>query len=138
VKLFVTEPGSPKIISLVEGLEDRLKSTSVLALVEVRSAIRRRQFAGDTLQADADFAVLGLRDESRRMIQYPVSTAILELAGMLVDKHNLRALDSVQLATAMIAADALEPSDNLRFAVSDLRLLKAARAEGLTVWDPTA
>jgi predicted nucleic acid-binding protein len=120
VKLFVAETGSSAMIKLAEQTDDTKKLISALAMIEVRSAIRRRQYAGDTSQADAEFAVLALIEESRRLMQYPLTPLVLELAVTLVDQRNLRALDSIQLASVG----------------SDTKLIEAAAAEGFTVWNP--
>ncbi len=71
------------------------------------------------------------------MILHPVTGAVLELASALIDRQNIRALDAVQLSTAMLANDTLAVGDQLQFVASDKRLLKAAEAEGLDIWDPT-
>ena len=125
------------MISLVGSTEDRFKAASSLTPLELRSAVRRRQYSGDILHADADLAITLIRDESRRMILHPVSGAVLELASALIDRQNIRALDAVQLSTAILANDTLAVGDQLQFVASDKRLLEAAEAEGLDIWDPT-
>jgi len=125
------------MIALAARTEDRLKAASMLTPLELRSAIRRRQYAGDTSHADAELAISAIRDESRRIILHPVTPPVLELAAALVDRRNIRALDAVQLATAIIASQSLADADRFQFIVSDKRLRQAAEAEGLEVWDPT-
>lgn len=118
--------------------EDQRKQVSVLAWIEVRSAIRRRQRTGDISAADADSSVAALAGESRRLLEHPVTAAIIEHASALVDRQDLRALDSLQLASALVARDSLQESDSIQFIASDQKLLKAAQAEGFDVWDPQA
>jgi predicted nucleic acid-binding protein len=118
-------------------VEDQLKQISVLALIEVRSAIRRRQRAGDISTVDADSAVAALIGESRRLLEHPVTQVVMEHASALVDRQDLRALDSLQLASALVARNSLQEDDRIRFIASDQKLLKAAQAEGFDVWDPT-
>jgi predicted nucleic acid-binding protein len=103
----------------------------------VRSAIRRRQYAGDTSRSDAELAIAAIDDESRRLVAHPVTSSVLELASALVDRQNLRALDSVQLASAILASQLMGEEDHFQFVVSDQRLLKAAIAEGIDAWDPS-
>ncbi len=55
---------------------------------------------------------------------------LLELAGLLLLVHPLRAYDAVQLASAMLAQFRLETA-SLVFLTADDRLLTAAAAEGL-------
>jgi predicted nucleic acid-binding protein len=136
VKLFVAESGSEPILTLIERTEDRCKAASVITPVELRSAIRRRQYAGDIPLADAELAVLSIREESRRIILHPVNPPVLELAAALVDRRNLRALDALQLSTAILASQSTDAADQFKFIVSDKRLIVAAVAEGLEIWDP--
>lgn len=126
------------MIALAQRQEDNTKLSSVIAEVEVRSAIRRRQYAGDLSLALAEQAVRSLEVEARRMIQYPITSAVLAVATALVDRQNLRALDSIQLATAIVARDAQDSADEILFVASDQKLLEAAVSEGFSTWDPTA
>jgi predicted nucleic acid-binding protein len=124
------------MIQLAQRVEDSAKLVSTLAVIEVRSAIRRRQYAGDMSRPLAEMAIQALEIEARRMIQYPVTSPILELATALVDRQNLRALDSIQLATALIARDTQISGATTQFVSSDAKLLEAAISEGFAVWNP--
>ncbi|MBS1823358.1 MAG: type II toxin-antitoxin system VapC family toxin [Acidobacteria bacterium] len=134
----MAEAGSESIIQLVTEVEDQRKQVSVLAWIEVRSAIRRRQRTGDISAADAESSITALVGESRRLLEHPVTAAIIEHASALVDRQDLRALDSLQLASALVARNSLQESDSIQFIASDQKLLKAAQAEGFDVWDPQA
>lgn len=138
VKLFVAEQGSEAMIDLFERVENQHKAISALAALEVRSAIRRRQYGGDTSLAAADQAIAILVAEIRRVVEHPITSTVLDEASTLVDRRNLRALDALQLATALIAGRTLNPGDIVRFVASDQRLISAAIAEGLETWDPSA
>ncbi len=71
-----------------------------------------------------------------RFSSEPLTRGVLQLAAELVDRQNLRALDSVQLATALIASRSLSLGDIFLFVSSDTRLLRAAAAEGFDIWNP--
>ena len=107
-----------------------------MAALEARSAIRRRQFSGDTSTTDAEFALLSMQTDLLRFSSEPLTPGVLQLAAELVDRHNLRALDSIQLATALIASRSLTLDDIFLFVSSDTRLLRAAAAEGFDTWNP--
>jgi predicted nucleic acid-binding protein len=126
------------LISLLDRTEDGFKIVSELAQLEARSAIRRRQFSGETPVEVAKYAVVEMQDQVERFVALPLTARVLGLASALVDIRNLRALDSIQLATALIARDALPAVDTLMFISSDTRLLDAAQAEGLETWDPAS
>ncbi len=74
--------------------------------------------------------------EARRMIEQPVNRQVLDAASILVDRHHLRALDAIQLGSAIVARDLFAAQD-MSFIVSDDDLKSAAAAEGFGVWDPT-
>jgi uncharacterized protein len=138
VKLFVSEPGSQEMIDLFTRSEDRALLVSVLAAVEVRSAIRRRHLAGDIDTSDADLAISTLIQETGRIIEHPISGSVIAEATGLVDRYGLRALDSIQLASAMVARATLDRNDSMTFAASDHKLLQAAQKEGFSVWNPAS
>jgi predicted nucleic acid-binding protein len=119
-------------------VEDQLKQVSVLALIEVRSAIRRRQRTGDISTVDAELAIAALVNESRRVIEQPITAVVVQHASALVDRQDLRALDSLQLASALVARGSLQENDRIQFIASDQKLLSAAKAEGFDVWDPAS
>jgi predicted nucleic acid-binding protein len=134
-KLFVQEEGSDALIRLVEHLDDSRKVFSSLAPLEVRSAIRRRQRAGEILPADADYALDSVSAEVVRMVEQPLSPSVIETARNVLDHHPLRAMDALHLATAMVARDTLQATD-ICFVSSDEALLDAAEAERFEVLDP--
>ncbi len=126
------------MIDLFERTEDHYKAVSALAALEVRSALRRRQHSGDASLAAAEQAITTLAAEMRRIVEHSISSIVLEEASALVDRQKLRALDALQLATALTAARSLDAGDNLHFVASDQKLLEAAVAEGLNSWNPSS
>lgn len=129
------EAGTQALIRLMEEMSDGEKLFSSIAVVEVRSAIRRRQRAGDIQSLDANAAIGSLIAESRRMVEQPVTPSVIENAQVLIDRHVLRALDALQLATCIAARASLRGRD-VCFVCSDQVLLRAARAEQFEVLDP--
>ncbi len=136
MKLFVAEPGTQEMIDLFDRSEDHTLLVSVLAAIEVRSAIRQRQRAGDIADVDADLAVATLIQETGRIVEHPVTAATMAQASGLIDRHGLRALDSIQLGAALVARTGLPGNGPVRFVASDRRLLDAAKLEGFIIWDP--
>ena len=136
MKLFVLEDGSQNLIQLVERTEDREKVISALAPIEVRSAIRRRERLGDISDAHADQALSALLAESRRLVEQPLSSDVLSRAAALLDRHALRSLDALQLATSLVLREQLLHNEELLFICSDNRLIEAAAAENLKTYNP--
>jgi uncharacterized protein len=134
-KLFVFENGSEPLIRLLDTVDDSQKLVSSLASLEVRSAIRRRERAGEILPSDAAQALDALEAESLRIVEQPVTPAVIDVARLVVDGHPLRALDALHLATCVVVRDTLQVSD-ICFVSSDDRLLEAAKAEQFPTLNP--
>jgi predicted nucleic acid-binding protein len=137
VKLYVQEPGTEVVLSLTSDLADDRLAILDLARVELRSAVRRRERARDFESAQA-FQILSQFDEhvSELYLTQPCSSSVVEEAARILDHHALRAYDALQLAGAIVLqAGGLS---DLTFVCADKELVKAARAEGLTVIDPEA
>jgi predicted nucleic acid-binding protein len=126
------------MIALVERVEGRNQAVSALAVLEVRSAVRRRQRTGDILAADADTAVGMLQSEIARIVEYAITPVVIAEAARLVDQHILRALDAIQLATAIVARDGTSSSRQVFFISADVKLLTAAASEGFSTWNPAS
>lgn len=108
---------------------------STLTALEVRSAIRRREKSGDLTAAHATQAIVALIRETASMNTHAITKAVQEFATSIVDRQILRALDAIQLATALLASQTPGASD-IQFISSDDKLLLAAAAEGLDTWNP--
>lgn len=115
--------------------DDRNKVVSAAAQVEARSAVCRLRKAKSITPDEAKLAMDAIAAESRRMIEQPINPQVIEAANILVDRHHLRAMDAIQLGSAVVARDLLAAPD-MRFIASDKELREAAAAEGFDVWDP--
>ena len=134
-KLFVQELGSARLIELVEPLTQPQKLISALAGLEVHSAIRRRERTRELTPAHAGEALKILTTELARMTEHPLNASVIETARRLLDRHPLRALDAVQLASCCTIRTVTNVSD-IVFVASDELLLTAANAEGFQTVNP--
>ena len=66
----------------------------------------------------------------------PLDEHVIHLASLVIDRHALRSLDAIQLASALALRDELEQGNVPLFIASDHRLLEAARVENLPTWNP--
>ncbi|MEW5958878.1 MAG: type II toxin-antitoxin system VapC family toxin, partial [Chloroflexota bacterium] len=68
----------------------------------------------------------------------PITDAVLQTACTLLEKHPLRSVDAIHLATVIILNQQLAAAEipPLIFLSADTRLNEAALAEGLVVRDP--
>lgn len=134
-KLFVQEPGTDALIRLMESVEDNRKLIAACAPLEVYSAIRRRERAGDISPENAKAALEILRLESARMVQEPLNPAVLEAARQLLDHTRLRWPDALQLGAAIVARDMFQ-STEIIFVSASPSLIEAAKTEGFQAVDP--
>jgi predicted nucleic acid-binding protein len=125
------------MLEFASAEDDRNKVVSALASLEARSAIRRLRKGESLTLAEASSIFDALAADLRKMIEQPVIPTVLEAANGLVDRYVLRALDAVQLGSAVVVRDLMSAPD-MRFVASDHALLSAAEREGFATWDPTA
>ena len=137
MKLYVQEPGTDWLLSLISDRPENRFAVLALAAVEIRSAIRRRQRDGDIDDEVAATILENVQSHiESRYIRQPVNETVIDTALELIDRYALRAYDAVQLA-GCLALHAITPGA-FTFVCSDHRLLEAARSEQLMVLDPTA
>jgi uncharacterized protein len=132
VKLYVYEQGN-EVIRAVSTLV-----ISQVARVEVAAALWCKHRIGELDRSGA--AVLignfeadyhGTQVETPRFVVVPTSVVIYEAAARIARVHGLRAYDSIQLASGLLARQA---DPEIRdFATWDKQLGAAASAEGFTL-----
>jgi predicted nucleic acid-binding protein len=120
----------------LRNIPDDQKSVSVLATLEVRSALERRLRFGEI---GPDSFATALQDLLQTLLRFSVisiDSLVVDLAARLIGPHQLRSLDALQLASALLVQDEVPAADSFLFIASDHRLLAAAFAENLPTWDP--
>lgn len=139
VKRYIEEAGSVELRALILPVETNVLITTRLTTVEFHSAIARRHREKPSLADQYDIV---LRTFDRHSIDeytfVELNTAVIIQARKLLDSHPLRAYDSIQLASALIANQTLV-AQNLSpiiFISADNRLNDAAIAEGLEIKNP--
>lgn len=105
------------------------------ASVEFFSLLARRVRDSSMLPTDATiFRVRFLADLQSEYLSLPLDETVLTRARDLVTQYDLRALDALQLASAVEIATAL--GDPLTFISGDTKLLTAAVGEGFATDNP--
>jgi predicted nucleic acid-binding protein len=138
VKLYVREPGTDSMIQLASNAADNRFAVLVLSQIEFRSAVRRRERAGDIEPRMAGMILDQFHQHvEARFLRQVVNDAVLEGAAEMIDRYALRAYDAFQLA-ACLALKATSGADVPSFVCSDRQLLEAARSELLSTLDPCA
>lgn len=130
VKLFVDEPHSGSLRDHAAGCEIVL--THIIAYAEACAAFasisrsrRDEEFLGK-LRASLD-------KQWERWEIGGIDWPLVRRAGELAHQHRLRAYDSIHLAAVERVRDALAEGTDLRFAVFDAELNRAAHEAGITL-----
>lgn len=135
VKLYVREPGSEQMLRLANASGGNTLAVLGLSRVEFRSAVRRRQRAGDVTEDIAGQLIARMEGHLRSIyLVQPLTELVVEEATALVDRHALRAYDAVQLAGYVLLRASL--GERATFVCSGRQLVKAAEDEGMPVLDP--
>ncbi len=135
VRAYLGEDGSDVIIGLVETLSGNEVYILEIALLEARSAVRRREREGN-ISGRAANQILGRihQDRVSTYLVQPLSPSVIEGAARVLDTHPLKTLDALQLAGCLVINKSMpEP---LIFVCADARLSNAAMLEGLVTFDP--
>jgi len=135
VKRYVAEVGSAWVRRTVARPVHQVLYTAALTEVEVRSALQRLVRAGRLDLAQAQRLT---QHFTRRYQVIRITRTIVTQAGLLLERHPLRAYDAVQLACAL-AVQRLMHQQGMPpplFVTADDALLVAARAEGFPVDNP--
>ncbi len=132
VKLYVEEKYSRHVRQL---LKSGACVISRLTQVEVQSAFHRAVRSGVLAAEDGDRAVAGFHVDLKRWDVMELTGDVTAEAIDLVWRHSLRAADAIQLGSALVFQRRLgQPLHG--FVTFDRRLVDAARAERLPVFDP--
>ncbi|HEV7217569.1 MAG: type II toxin-antitoxin system VapC family toxin [Terriglobales bacterium] len=135
VKLYVREPGTEQVLRLANAKGNQL-AILTLAQVEIRSALRRRERAGEI----ASSIVIQLLERFQRhleavFLRQLVTEAMFDMACALVDSHGLFTFDAVQLA-GYLSLKTSSGANVPTFVSADRQLLQAAEAESVPVFNP--
>ena len=136
-KRYVLERGSVWVKSWIEPVAGNVTVISELATVEMFSLLARKQREGhltanDKVTVQRTF----LWHTTNEYIVDLLDSRVIVIARNFIGKYPLRALDAIQLASAVDARTIL--SEPLVFISADRNLLVAAASEGFTIDDPNA
>ena len=137
VKLYIEEEGTVRVTALTADRDDTQVVVLDITLIESRSAVRRRQREGDISGADADRILEQIeKDATTSFLLQPSTSAVMEEAARLIDRHPLRAYDALQLAGCLVVRHVVPGP--LTFVCADTRLCDAASLEGVHTLNPLA
>lgn len=129
IKLYVQEPGSAEIQRWVEGAQ--VIATSRIAYAEARAGLARK-FRNQELAVKVYRSLIeDLDGDWENYFIVDVTESLVKLAGLLSEKHALRGLDAIHLASGVILRR--QGRRDVAFSCFDARLVSAARGEGLKI-----
>ena len=132
VKLFVTEAHSDSVRKWASSATSVMVSD--ITWVEMCAAIAFKRRTGQMAGSYVGPILATLEQDWSVYHRLGVDPALCADAGALALQHDLRAYDSLQLASALRAAKAV--GQTLRLCCFDKALNKAAKLHGLTVLEP--
>ena len=139
VKRYLVETGTVWVRALLDVTTGNTVVISEVTLVEAAAALAARQRGGFITVEERNSAVdLLLRHADSEYTLAPLGRTTVDRALALTQRHRLRGYDAVQLATALLIAEAWNAAGLAlpTFVSADQDLLEAARAEAIVVDDP--
>ncbi|MEK7831720.1 MAG: type II toxin-antitoxin system VapC family toxin [Acidobacteriota bacterium] len=140
VKRYSQEPGASLVDEAFSLIPAEQMMISALGILEVASILRRMRNDGRLPVALYKQVVAEFNNEvimSGRFLTPEINNQIALSALSLISKHNLNASDVIILRSAINTQNALrQQGDDLMLWTSDKRLVRAAIAEVLTVFNP--
>ncbi|HNV49191.1 MAG TPA: type II toxin-antitoxin system VapC family toxin [Spirochaetota bacterium] len=129
LKRYVSEEGSDRLDAIM-GTADEIVVSAITEL-ELCSALRRL-LANRVVNADGYRTVLNeFGTDYPSFVCVPFDDVVADNAKALIDAHQLRTLDSIQLGAALAVRDEIDC-----FVACDAKLATAARKAGLKVFNP--
>ena len=139
-KHYSPETGSAWVKALTDPPAGHTIVLGEITLAEVAAdlAAKHRAPGGITQEERDDALAIFLSHCDTEYELIALNRFIIDRAVSLTQNHKLRGYDAVQLATALVANEALTAAglSGLTFVAADHDLLTAANAEGLEAEDP--
>ena len=135
LKFYIQEEGSEVVAGLIQDTGSDRISILDITLLELRSAVRRRERQGDMSEGEANRIIDKIRQyETSVYLVKSLNSAVTEEAIRVLDTHPLKTLDALQLAGCLVIGR--EMSEPMTFVCADTRLNDAAKLEGLVTLNP--
>lgn len=137
-KRYLVESGTRWVRSWIHPSAGNTIGISEIGIIEFQSILTRRLYEGSVSQSlanqlEQDF-LYHVRHSEYQLVSF--SLRLRQEALQLVKRQNLRTLDAIHLASAVISGQLMGVKPT--FISADKRLLAAAAAEGFTTDDPLA
>jgi predicted nucleic acid-binding protein len=139
-KAYIAETGTIWVRTILDDEQHQIYISQVAPL-EVVAALTRRFHVGDLTLQERNDAAREVRNDCLSYLVVDVTDECIEAAIDLALKHNPRAYDAVQLASALIVSNVLSlnpQSAGVTLVSADLELNSAGSSDGLHIEDPNS
>jgi hypothetical protein len=130
IKRYISETGSDNVDALFNKA-DRI-FVSAVTKIEAFSTIKRLHKEKAISNEAYQNLIAEIGYDFQHFTVFPLSKFVEDVALSLIDKYQLKTLDSIQLASLLNQKELVN-----QFIVSDSRLKNAATSENLQLIDPT-
>jgi predicted nucleic acid-binding protein len=130
IKRYISEIGSNKVDELFEIAENII--VSPVTKIEAHSTLKRLLATNSISEEDYETVKSNTDYDFKYFTVVSLNEEIEKEAIKLIEKYQLKTLDSIQLASVLY-----RKIDISGFIVSDVKLKNAAEAENIEVIDPT-
>ncbi len=131
IKKYINEKGSEKVDELMNGADTVI--VSVIAEIETYSTFKRLLVEKAINTGDYKTLLNEFETDYPYYTQVGLDNMVASNARILIDKYQLKTLDSIQLGTALLLKDDIDC-----FVVCDSKLIKSGKKEGLKIINPLA
>lgn len=142
VKRYASEDGTELVNELFRHLPRARMTCLMIGVLEIVSVLARKRNDGRLTKELFAQAILELNREILDEDTFPIASIDDELAQSalpLIVQHNINSTDAIVLRSCLnLQASLAEQGDRLILWSCDKRLLRAARQEGVDIFDPEA
>ncbi|MBN1501048.1 MAG: type II toxin-antitoxin system VapC family toxin [Spirochaetes bacterium] len=129
IKRYINENGSQNVDELFSSADQIF--VSAISEIESASTLKRLLVENEISEIDYNFLKKEIQIDFTFFSIIDFDSQIIEEAIEAIDKYQLKSLDSIQLASAIICR-----SDIDNFISCDIKLLKAAEIEKFKIINP--
>ena len=139
-KRYAPEIGSNLVNYLFSHIMNKRLMCLITGAAEVISVLVRKKNGGSISVPDFSQALINLDNEviyATDFTTVSIEDSLVLSSLPLINKHSINSTDAVVLRSALdIAVELRDVENDLVMIVSDQRLLRAAKAEGLKTFNP--
>lgn len=121
-KRYILEKGTEQVHTILQKSSEL--ALCILTVPEISSALNRRLREGSLTEDDYQKIKLRFSNDVYDVVLLQLTSAVIQRSLKLLEKHPLRAMDSLHIASALAWQSEL-------FVTADKKLFEAADKEGL-------